>query len=352
MNIYTDKTQENKNQSVAGCIFQKQSSSKSTFQFIDNRSQVFQKRKFQEMANNHIQKNPLQYIDNRPETIIQRKLKEMANNTPQVYQLKASQDNQQTKRTIPFRVNLSPKLSKVEKTVVQRYPISTKETSPHFSSTRGRPSERNRKTVREAILDDIISKGPKNDLEKKLISSQAEKDSFLNGAWLSSNNADLCHKNSISDIENVLVRYGNNIMAGGALDLHTQYWVNVVSGGDTHAVSLFQIISDKSQGVQKIGRAINDLIKLLDSSAANYYPGINYVNRSVSFRPDPHVDMTTVADEGSLTPRSREILDHRKALATSGGYPYTAPRIDVDSYGQWVQTSSAGYVLVDPTQKF
>ena len=59
-----DKTQENKSQSVAKAVSQKQSSGESTFRFVDNR----------------------------PEAIAQRKLEEMANNSPQVRQLKAFQD--------------------------------------------------------------------------------------------------------------------------------------------------------------------------------------------------------------------------------------------------------------------
>ncbi|MFN6339245.1 MAG: DUF4157 domain-containing protein [Cyanobacteriota bacterium] len=59
-----DKTQENKSQSVAKAVSQKQSSGESIFRFVDNR----------------------------PEAIAQRKLEEMANNSPQVRQLKAFQD--------------------------------------------------------------------------------------------------------------------------------------------------------------------------------------------------------------------------------------------------------------------
>lgn len=62
MNMHAGKTQENKSQSVANAVFQKQSSGKSKFQFVDNR----------------------------PEAIAQRKLQKMANNSPQINQLRAS----------------------------------------------------------------------------------------------------------------------------------------------------------------------------------------------------------------------------------------------------------------------
>lgn len=51
MNTHADKTQENKSQSVANDVSQKKSSSESTFQFIDNRSEAIAQRKLQEMAN-------------------------------------------------------------------------------------------------------------------------------------------------------------------------------------------------------------------------------------------------------------------------------------------------------------
>jgi hypothetical protein len=66
MNTHADKTQENKSQSVANEVSQKQSGSESFFQFVDNR----------------------------PEAIEQRKLQEMANNSPRAKQLKAFQKNE------------------------------------------------------------------------------------------------------------------------------------------------------------------------------------------------------------------------------------------------------------------
>ncbi len=64
MNIYVDKSQKNKSQSVVNSEAQRQSSGESTFQFVDNR----------------------------PEAVVQRKLQEMANNGPRTMQLKASQN--------------------------------------------------------------------------------------------------------------------------------------------------------------------------------------------------------------------------------------------------------------------
>ncbi|WP_156924477.1 hypothetical protein [Derxia gummosa] len=64
MNTCADKSQENKMQSVANVVSQKQNGIKSTFQLVDNR----------------------------PEAIAQRRLKKMINSSPKVMELRAIQD--------------------------------------------------------------------------------------------------------------------------------------------------------------------------------------------------------------------------------------------------------------------
>jgi len=55
MNTHADKTQENKSQSEANAVSQKESSAKSIFQFVDKRPEAVAQRKLQEMANNSAQ---------------------------------------------------------------------------------------------------------------------------------------------------------------------------------------------------------------------------------------------------------------------------------------------------------
>jgi len=63
MNTHTKKTQENKSNSVANLVSSnKGGDAKSVFQFVDNRPEATQMRKFQEFANNHSRK---QIEDNR-----------------------------------------------------------------------------------------------------------------------------------------------------------------------------------------------------------------------------------------------------------------------------------------------
>lgn len=52
MNTHADTTQDNKSQSVANEVSQKQNSGESTFQFVDNRPEAFAQRKIQELAKN------------------------------------------------------------------------------------------------------------------------------------------------------------------------------------------------------------------------------------------------------------------------------------------------------------
>ncbi len=64
MNTHVDKTQKNKNQSMANAVFQNKSVGESLFKFVDNG----------------------------PEAVVQRKLRELVNNNPQVRQLRAFQE--------------------------------------------------------------------------------------------------------------------------------------------------------------------------------------------------------------------------------------------------------------------
>jgi len=52
MNTHVEKTKENKRQSVANAVTQKQGGGEPTFQFVDNRPEAITQRKLQEMANN------------------------------------------------------------------------------------------------------------------------------------------------------------------------------------------------------------------------------------------------------------------------------------------------------------
>jgi hypothetical protein len=92
MNTHVDKTQENKSQSVANSVVQKQSGNGSAFQFIDNRSEAVTQRKSQEIANNSSQVSQL------------RASQDIANNSghaEQVAQLQPMVDNASSQQQEP-----------------------------------------------------------------------------------------------------------------------------------------------------------------------------------------------------------------------------------------------------------
>ena len=94
MNNHVDKRQENKSQSIANEVSQKQSSTESTFQFVDNRPKAVAQRKLQEMANNSQQVSQL------------RAFQDMANNSPQAQQaalLQAIADNYSSQQQQPIQ---------------------------------------------------------------------------------------------------------------------------------------------------------------------------------------------------------------------------------------------------------
>ncbi|MDN3666925.1 DUF4157 domain-containing protein [Algibacter miyuki] len=94
MQTHVDKTHENKSQSVANAVSQKQSNSESAFQFVDNRPEAVAQRKLQEVMNNSPQVRQLKVFQ------------EMANNSPlakQVDQLQAMTDNHSTQNQHPIQ---------------------------------------------------------------------------------------------------------------------------------------------------------------------------------------------------------------------------------------------------------
>lgn len=93
MNTHIDKNQENKSQSVANEHSQKQGSSESTFQFVDNRPEAVEQRKLQEMANNS------------PQVMQLKAFQDMANNSPQarqIAQMQAMVDNHSAQQQEPI----------------------------------------------------------------------------------------------------------------------------------------------------------------------------------------------------------------------------------------------------------
>lgn len=66
MKTHTDKSQENKSQSVANTVSQKKSGVESTFQFVDNRPEAIAQRKLQMMANSNFQGKQITQMQSMP----------------------------------------------------------------------------------------------------------------------------------------------------------------------------------------------------------------------------------------------------------------------------------------------
>ena len=96
MNTHADKTQENKSQSVANAVSQKKNSSKSTFQFVDNRPEATAQRTLQEIANNSPQTKQaaqLQSMADNHSTQQQQPIQKKENNTGLPDNLKTGMEN-------------------------------------------------------------------------------------------------------------------------------------------------------------------------------------------------------------------------------------------------------------------
>jgi hypothetical protein len=108
MNTHADKTEKNKSQTVITETSQLQSGGKSTFQFINNRSDAVAQRKLQEMANNSPQVSQL------------RAFQEMANNSPQAKQLAqlqkmANNHSAQHEQPIQKKESIEDKRARIKK---------------------------------------------------------------------------------------------------------------------------------------------------------------------------------------------------------------------------------------------
>lgn len=129
MNTHADKTQENKNQSVANEVSQKQSGGKSTFQFIDNRPEAIAQKKLQEMANNSSQVKPL------------RAFQEIANNNSQAKQaaqMQAIADNYSAKKQPPIqkRENKTGMPDKLKSGIENLSGYSMNDVKVHYNSSK------------------------------------------------------------------------------------------------------------------------------------------------------------------------------------------------------------------------
>jgi hypothetical protein len=320
------------------------------------------------VANQTAQHSPssLQLADQRPEAIAQRKLQQAINNSPQTKQLKAYQAmaNDSSAATAPAVTG------KAQQAIVQRYPVEVNSAATAIIGTSGRPSKRTTKPVQEAIINDIFTYGAMNDYEKILHNLGKTKalTELRSNNWLSKNNAAVCHKNSIDDVENTLVAYGNmsDTLKASSYAEHKK-WIEFLTARDATAKSMgvawLADIRDSSKNASPFKSAldistdaINQLIELIDASSSNYYIGHSGTNSGIQDRPDSHYDNFSTGNEAPATPISRGLYESRMEIETAGGLGHLSPVRTNDATGDWIVNSGAGDVngkgwsLVDLTK--
>lgn len=311
MNTYTDKTSENKSQSVAKVAFQKEGDNGSVF------------------------------TDNRPEAIAQRKLQEMASNSSRVKQLKSLQ----------AMADSSPKVVQTKssgkmpgnKNVVQLYPVGG--VSGAFVSAPGRPGGHSNAGTKDAIIDDIFSRAPRNDFEAALKSMTIGNAKIqLRGSWLSTNNCAICHKQPISDIENRIVAAANHAPLG-AHSLDFVSWIGTLFNPDPLGLlGSAAAIAAKIAANTASAAEISELISLIDRSPSNLFIGDSPTNSGIGAAFDFNLDVSDPTDTAPApaSPRSSAIYAADHAFAPHIGHAPSSPRRDIDSTGDaWVRSSGA-----------
>ncbi len=121
MNTHADKVQDNKSQSLANGVSQKQNGIESTFQFADNRSEAVAQRKLYEMANNRTKVKQADQLN----AITNCHSDKMAQLNPQAPKRSA---NFQRKRTQEKQVQ-EDSIQVQQNTIIQRFPDTALESS-------------------------------------------------------------------------------------------------------------------------------------------------------------------------------------------------------------------------------
>jgi hypothetical protein len=186
------------------------------------------------------------------------------------------------------------------------------------------------------------------------------------GKWRSTYGATICHKMSISEIEDYVVAYANEVVGGTAnttIENHMKNLIKRLTVGyptiESDALLYLQQITNAPTSAGLFGNAAattqghcDSLILLLDGSPANLYIGSSQTNSSVQDRFDPHYDVSDPTDlsDVNASPISRGIYDQQHVTGPSLGFVPQSPVRASNSSGDWVETSSVskiGWVVID-----
>ncbi len=275
-------------------------------------------------------------------------LQAMANNSTHVRQLKALQETANGSPQVKQLKALSD-IANGQSSVTQLYPISGATGS--FQSLKGRPGGHSNSGTKDAIIDEIFTRGAKNEYEvtlSQMLLADAKK--ALRGTWLSDNGCAICHKQPISDIEDKIVAYANApspLAAKGFTD-----WINAFFPDDPLGLK-----GEASSIVAKIigGTAtdsdVGNLISLIDRSPDNLYIGHSPTNSGIGANFDFNFDLSDPTNLALAppSPRSKHLYDQDHLFSPSIGYAPSSPIREEDSSGDtWVKSSGAsGWVNSD-----
>lgn len=188
--------------------------------------------------------------------------------------------------------------------IVQRYPVKVE--YGKIVATAGRPSVPDTKEFREQLtkrLYDSEYRSPHEMDWQETYPDQEDGAKAIShrGGFRSAEKCALCHKVSISDIENRLVAYAN---AGTIAPEFTKYLTEI--GFATQKLEEIQkctVLNDKAAKVNQFIWEINRL-------PGNYYIGYASTNSMLGAHFDPHVDFET----GRMSPISEFAYEHQAQM--------------------------------------
>jgi hypothetical protein len=251
--------------------------------------------------------------------------------------------------------------------VVQRYPVGLSGSA--LTTTSGRPDAKSNKRTIQGIVNQIYTQGPFNEYEEALYNMGSQSQAVTavySGNWRSTYRATICHKMSISEIEDYVVAYANAVVNGTSnttIENHMKNLIKRLTVGyptiESDALLYLQQITNAPTSAGLFGNAAataqghcDSLILILDGSPANLYIGSSQTNSSIQERFDPHYDVSDPTDMSDVnaSPISRGIYDQQHVTGPSLGFVPQSPVRASDSSGDWVETSSVsriGWVVID-----
>lgn len=191
--------------------------------------------------------------------------------------------------------------------IVQRYPVAVE--NDKIVSTAGRPDIPNIQSFFRAIEEQMRSSEYKNPFEIDFISRYPSSEEGIHslgaGGYRHANGLALCHKVSISDIEEIFVRLANT----GSFPSKLRIWLDMLYEGASFEAD--NII--KAPTIELKAQLVNEMILKINECAGNYFLGDAQANSSIQNHPDYHIGFET----GDMSPVSGHIHEYGSEMGIS-----------------------------------